>query len=718
MADEKIIIEVEVDTRAAEKNIQKQTQVITDLTQRNKELAATNKELSKDYDRNRKDISALNEQIAKNKSAITSANQSRRASIKEIQSENNSLNAISAQLSKNIKRRKEINTSTKAGQKEFRRLTKEIKSQNDQLKAAEQAGGNFSRSVGDYGSAINGLIPGLGGATQGIQALTSGSLAFIATPIGAVITALGLAVAALTTYFRGSEKGQNDLLKVTETLSAVFGVLRDGVIATGEAIFEAISNPKETVIELGDLIVTNLINRFKAFAVIGEAVVKIIEGDFAEGFKQLGNGAVQAATGIENISEVAQNAIESIVEVSEEAGKKLDENLKRAEDIARRQAKVDKREREILVERARLETQVAELRLKAKDEERLSAQERIDALEEAQRLTDEVFAKEVVQARDRLKIQQQRNAQSESTKEDLLEEAQLQADLIRLEQQRLNANRKLETEIQTNIKKRNAELAKEAAQKEADAKKQQEEDDAFFARNDEIRAKQREQRLKDEEDQKQKDLEITQKTEEAKGIILQNGAALATKIGGEQSVAAKAAGIGQATISTYTAIVKALELGPIAGPIASASIGALGFANVANIAGVQFANGGLVDGGMFEGASHANGGIKFASGGRIMEAEGGEAIINKRSTAMFRPVLSAINSAGGGKKFAKGGEIPKFANGGTTFAGMNTSSIDSAIAGENSVANQLSKQAPVQVAVTDINRGQDNVSVKQNRASV
>jgi len=85
---------------------------------------------------------------------------------------------------------------------------------------------------------------------------------------------------------------------------------------------------------------------------------------------------------------------------------------------------------------------------------------------------------------------------------------------------------------------------------------------------------------------------------------------------------------------------------------------------------------------------------------------------------MFRPVLSAINSVGGGKKFAKGGEIPKFANGGTTFAGMNTSGIDSAIAGENSVANQLSKQAPVQVAVTDINRGQDNVSVKQNRASV
>lgn len=38
-----------------------------------------------------------------------------------------------------------------------------------------------------------------------------------------------------------------------------------------------------------------------------------------------------------------------------------------------------------------------------------------------------------------------------------------------------------------------------------------------------------------------------------------------------------------------------------------------------------------------------------------MEAEGGEAIINKESTAMFRNELSAINQAGGGVKFADGG---------------------------------------------------------------
>jgi TP901 family phage tail tape measure protein len=70
----------------------------------------------------------------------------------------------------------------------------------------------------------------------------------------------------------------------------------------------------------------------------------------------------------------------------------------------------------------------------------------------------------------------------------------------------------------------------------------------------------------------------------------------------------------------------------------------------------KYAQGGeLSNGGVFTGASHKNGGIKFHTGGRLMEAEGGEAIINKESTAMFRNELSAINQAGGGVKFADGG---------------------------------------------------------------
>ena len=82
----------------------------------------------------------------------------------------------------------------------------------------------------------------------------------------------------------------------------------------------------------------------------------------------------------------------------------------------------------------------------------------------------------------------------------------------------------------------------------------------------------------------------------------------------------------------------------------------------------EFGKGGVIkkfaDGGMVKGKSHAQGGEKFAVGGRVVELEGGEAVINKRSTAMYRSQLSAMNEAGGGVKFADGGLLnsPQFAN--------------------------------------------------------
>jgi hypothetical protein len=73
-------------------------------------------------------------------------------------------------------------------------------------------------------------------------------------------------------------------------------------------------------------------------------------------------------------------------------------------------------------------------------------------------------------------------------------------------------------------------------------------------------------------------------------------------------------------------------------------------AELGGIEGESFAQGGMV-----HGRSHAQGGEKFKVGGRVVELEGGEAVINKRSTAMFKPQLSSMNAAGGGKKFADGG---------------------------------------------------------------
>jgi hypothetical protein len=67
---------------------------------------------------------------------------------------------------------------------------------------------------------------------------------------------------------------------------------------------------------------------------------------------------------------------------------------------------------------------------------------------------------------------------------------------------------------------------------------------------------------------------------------------------------------------------------------------------------VEFGNGGILNG-----PSHEEGGIpsRIKGSDKMLELEGGEAIINKKSTEMFKPLLSSLNEKGGGVKFADGG---------------------------------------------------------------
>jgi len=117
----------------------------------------------------------------------------------------------------------------------------------------------------------------------------------------------------------------------------------------------------------------------------------------------------------------------------------------------------------------------------------------------------------------------------------------------------------------------------------------------------------------------------------------------------------------------------------------------------------EFANGGMV-----HGKSHAQGGEKFAVGGRVVELEGGEAVINKRSTSMFRNQLSAMNAAGGGVKFADGGlmNMPSFAQ--SQFSATSQAGMMGAIG----------QGGKVVVVESDISTVQNTVSVIEAEATI
>jgi hypothetical protein len=162
---------------------------------------------------------------------------------------------------------------------------------------------------------------------------------------------------------------------------------------------------------------------------------------------------------------------------------------------------------------------------------------------------------------------------------------------------------------------------------------------------------------------------------------------------------AQAAAIPIAGVFAVAALTaaEAVEVGKITGE-EIASLATLAIGTVA-----KFAQGGVHSGdGMVRGKGT---GTSDSINARLSD---GESVINARSTAMFKPLLSDINVAGGGRAFAQGGVY-----GGTYISGLGSqSNYQSAI---NAAVREGMRGVKIQVAVTDINDGQNKLAeVVQN----
>ena len=164
------------------------------------------------------------------------------------------------------------------------------------------------------------------------------------------------------------------------------------------------------------------------------------------------------------------------------------------------------------------------------------------------------------------------------------------------------------------------------------------------------------------------------------------------KIEREQAIRARILSSFGIIASTAQAVIGALAppptgLGPVAGipfAIAAGAVGALQMATLLSAPLPKASRGTLL-----KGASHANGGIPI-------EAEGGEAIINKRSTSMFLPVLSAINEAGGGVPF-----VQTMADGGYVSRNSNQQSVNGSIA---EIVRATISEMKIYTTIEDIRR--------------
>lgn len=153
---------------------------------------------------------------------------------------------------------------------------------------------NQAKEVLSLGSAITGLGGGAQKASSGFQIL---KLAIAGTGIGLLV----IAIVSLITYFKRTDEGAAKLTGVFSSFGAAADLVTGFIVGLGEGVFKAftsVDNFKNGLSALGDFILNNTINRFKAFGVYLDAISLALSGDFTGAAKKALDASIQLGTGV------------------------------------------------------------------------------------------------------------------------------------------------------------------------------------------------------------------------------------------------------------------------------------------------------------------------------------------------------------------------------------------------------------------------------------
>jgi len=308
------------------------------------------------------------------------------------------------------------------------------------------------------GGAVTGFTNFAKGVKTGVLGLKTFKVALAATGIGLLLVAVG----SLVSYFTSTKKGAEQLKVATAALGAVFDVLRDRVSKMGEVLFDAISNPKETILNLGKLIKDNLMNRFEGMLelipAVGKAINLAFKLQFSEAAKVAADAAGKVVLGVDSITDVVGKAAEAVAGLTEEITKEA----KAAGDLQANMNSLKDKERDFIKQRAETNKLIAESRLLTEDDT-LAIGERVKALQTAVDLEQQTTNRQLELAEERARIAREQVALGESLEEDLQAVAEAEAAVIDLQTASLKTQKRLQTEL--NSLKREEQAAIEADQK-------------------------------------------------------------------------------------------------------------------------------------------------------------------------------------------------------------------------------------------------------------
>ena len=320
---------------------------------------------------------------------------------------------------------------------------------------------NFSKLKKDLGG-----IPGpVGAVIQSVGGLSKAFKAIVANPVGIAIMAIVGALSALKAAFTDSVEGQERWNRITSVAGALIGNFRDLVADLGEKLIDLFSKPQESLKAFGELLKNQLVNRFvgllELIPNIGRAISFLFAGEFVKAGETAANAVGKIALGVEDTVGLVKDATNAV-------GDFIDQNTKEAkaaDEVAKKRNKAARIERELLVERAKQEAEIADLRLKSRQEEEYTAEERRKFILDAQKLEDDLLAKELEVADLRYEAQKLENTFSRTNAENADKEAQAEANKYNIQSRRLTQQRATQRElnrVNKEIQRDNNEAAKSA----------------------------------------------------------------------------------------------------------------------------------------------------------------------------------------------------------------------------------------------------------------
>lgn len=288
-----------------------------------------------------------------------------------------------------------VDTSTEAGMQRFKELAAQVNNVNDKLKALDAAQGNYQRNVGNYKSALDGfhqvvsdLPPSMNAVKKAGDQLDKSFKIMSTNPIIGVITLLAPLINKIADGLKDNEKATAALQKAMKALEPVMQFFQ-GIL---DKIADALTWVVDQMIELagrsdgtfkkivggaagvGNAIINFLVTPFRIAIEAGKGVVNVLKDIFSGNWKQAGQTARDALSGISSAIdkgfafkqnfEAGQAAVDGFVaglssrkkkakegakEVTKEVKDEFDDLVKQIEaDMEKATADLDKAEEKLL----------------------------------------------------------------------------------------------------------------------------------------------------------------------------------------------------------------------------------------------------------------------------------------------------------------------------------------------------------------------------------